>query len=157
MARCFLTFGSIERLPPLSGCPALLHLDLSFNCLGRTEDVQSFTSCPLLQRLHLNDNPVAAVPLYRALVIACCPCLVELDANPVEESQRLASVDALGVASRRWAGLIAAARGVHCGGSATSQPFYQEVASTTGGQYLPLDSLQTMTDTFAALCLREVT
>ncbi len=35
----------------------------------------------------------------------------------MEESQRLASVDALGVASRRWAGLIAAARGVHCGGS----------------------------------------
>ena len=46
--------------------------------------------------------------------------------------------------------------GVHCGGSPSSQPFYQAVASTTGGQYLPLDSLQTMTDTFAALCLREV-
>jgi hypothetical protein len=46
--------------------------------------------------------------------------------------------------------------GVHCGGSSSTRPFYQEVASTTGGQYLPLDSLQTMTDTFAALCLREV-
>jgi len=45
--------------------------------------------------------------------------------------------------------------GVHCGGSSSSRPFYQDVASTTGGQYLPLDSLQTMTDTFAALCLRE--
>ena len=45
---------------------------------------------------------------------------------------------------------------MHCGGSSSSRPFYQDVASTTGGQYLPLDSLQTMTDTFAALCLREV-
>ncbi len=119
-------------MPPLSGCPALLHLDLSFNCLARLEDVHSFTPCPLLQRLHLNDNPVAAAPLYRALLIACCPCLVELDANPVAGNERLMSVEALGVASRRWGGLIWAARGGHCGGSVCPTA----VANVASGVYL---------------------
>jgi hypothetical protein len=125
-------------VPPLSGCPALLHLDLSFNCLARLEDVQSFTPCPLLQRLHVNDNPVAAAPLYRALVIACCPCLVELDANPVAGNERLMSVEALGVASRRWGGLIWAARGGHCGGSVCPTA----VANVASGVFFAVDIAQ---------------
>jgi hypothetical protein len=104
-------FCRIERLPPLSGCPALLHLDLSFNCLARTEDIQSFTCCPLLQRLHLNDNPLCSHPLYRSIVIACSACLVELDATPVEASERDAAVAALGGVSQRWAGMLKAVNG----------------------------------------------
>ncbi len=114
---CFSLFGSIERLPPLSGCPALLHLDLSFNCLSRTEDLQCFTPCPLLQRLHLNDNPLCFHPLYRALVVANSPCLVELDASPVSANEREAAVAALGGVSHRWAILSKAVNGGQSVGS----------------------------------------
>jgi hypothetical protein len=103
--------GSLERLPPLSGCPALLHLDVSFNCLSRSEDLQSFTACPILQRLHLNDNPLCLNQFYRPLVIALSPSLVELDASPVSAAEREGSVAVMGGISQRWACLLRTVRG----------------------------------------------
>lgn len=112
-----LSFNSLEKVPPLSGCSLLESLDLSFNLLRstaglsglaesgaqlrrldlsanllhRADDVQAIARCCAhsLRALALRGNALAEQSGYRLSTVRRLPVLAELDLVPVTQPERL--------------------------------------------------------------------
>ncbi|GBG33139.1 Leucine-rich repeat neuronal protein 1 [Hondaea fermentalgiana] len=79
----------LRRVSGLEIMVALQHLDLSQNQLGRLSDLRSLSCNVNLTELRLADNPVAALPTFRQLVMDMNPSVRILDDHLVSSSPQV--------------------------------------------------------------------
>lgn len=83
-----LSVNKIRFLKSFENMQNLKQLSLRKNLISDFNELKYLATCPNLQILWLNENPISDSPNYRSLVIKYLPSLIKLDDITITDSER---------------------------------------------------------------------
>lgn len=92
-----LALNNVERIENLENCEMLQKLDLTVNFVGELTSIECLKNLAHFRELYLTGNPCTEYEGYREYVIATLPHLKYLDGKIIEKSERIKSMQDVGV------------------------------------------------------------
>ena len=83
-----LSVNKVRFLKSFENMQNLKQLSLRKNLISDFNELKYLATCPNLQILWLNENPISDSPNYRSLVIKYLPSLIKLDDITITDSER---------------------------------------------------------------------
>jgi len=109
----YISRNNINSLDGVQQLPVLKVLSAGANLLADYSALEPLRSCPYLEVVSMEGNPVCELPNYRAHVLAVAPRLTALDGRTVGESERARASEVLQKETATMATLLANACLVH--------------------------------------------